>query len=145
DFGLEHLLAAEGQKLTGERSGVLSRFDDFSDIVVQGARWFKPRLDQLTVADDGRQQIVKIVRDAAGEPADGLHLLRLHELLFKLFALSNVIRRGEDTLLVIEGDDFRRGQGNAHLTALDAALDFDIAYRALLVKNLPEAIPLAGL
>ena len=36
------------------------------------------------VAEDHRQQVVEVVRDAAGEPADRLHLLRLAELLLAL-------------------------------------------------------------
>ena len=33
---------------------------------------------------DGHEQVVEIVRDAAGEPADRLHLLRLAQLLVAL-------------------------------------------------------------
>ena len=36
---------------------------------------------QAGVADDDGQQVVEVVRDPAGQPADGLHLLRLAELL----------------------------------------------------------------
>ena len=38
-------------------------------------------LQRLEVADDDGQQVVEVVRDAAGQLADRLHLLRLGELL----------------------------------------------------------------
>ena len=41
------------------------------------------------VAHDGRQQIVEVVRDAAGELADRLHLLRLTQLLLGALALGD--------------------------------------------------------
>ena len=44
----------------------------------------EPVDQELAVADDHRQQVVEVVRDAAGEPADRLHLLRLAQLLLEL-------------------------------------------------------------
>ena len=41
--------------------------------------------EQLAVAEDDGEQVVEVVRDAAGEPADRLHLLRLAELLLEPF------------------------------------------------------------
>ena len=38
---------------------------------------------ELAVAEDDRQQVVEVVRDAAGELADRLHLLRLAQLLLE--------------------------------------------------------------
>ena len=40
--------------------------------------------DHVRVADDRGEQVVEVVRDAAGEPADRFHLLRLAELLFAI-------------------------------------------------------------
>ena len=42
-------------------------------------------LQQLQAAQDRHQQIVEIVRHAAGELADGIHLLRLKQRLARLF------------------------------------------------------------
>ena len=42
---------------------------------------------QLRIADDGREDVVEIVRDAAREGADGLHLLRLAQLPLELALL----------------------------------------------------------
>ena len=41
-----------------------------------------------SVAEDGRQQVVEIVRDTAGEPANGFHLLRLEQLLLETFQIG---------------------------------------------------------
>ena len=38
---------------------------------------------QLAVPQNHRQQIVEVVRHAAGQPADGFHLLRLVKLLLQ--------------------------------------------------------------
>ena len=48
------------------------------------------RSERLAVADDHRQQVVEVVGDAAGEPADRLHLLRLPELLLERPPLGDV-------------------------------------------------------
>ena len=44
--------------------------------------------EHLGVAVDGHQQVVEVVRDAAGEPADRFHLLRLAQLLLALASVS---------------------------------------------------------
>ena len=51
------------------------------------------RLHQVERADDAGQQIVEIVRDAAGELADRFHLLRLPELFLQVLALGYVAHR----------------------------------------------------
>ena len=45
---------------------------------------------QLAVAENHGQQVVEVVRHAAGQPADGLHLLRLLELLLQRAAFGDV-------------------------------------------------------
>ena len=51
---------------------------------------------QLQIAADDLQHVVEVVRDAAGELADRLHLLRLEQLRLGLGALGD---RGGDALL----------------------------------------------
>ena len=43
---------------------------------------------EVRVAGDRREQVVEVVRDAAGEPADRLHLLRLPELVLEQLVLA---------------------------------------------------------
>ena len=46
------------------------------------------------------EQVVEVVGDAAGEAAEGLHLLRLTELLFEVPALRHVHGHGQETVVV---------------------------------------------
>ena len=54
--------------------------------------------DQLAVAGDDGQQIIEIVRHAAGQHADRFHLLRLPQLIFQLAAAGDVHHDGEPAL-----------------------------------------------
>ena len=72
---LEHLLTAEGEQLLGEPGRALRRHLDLGGVAV---RRFVGRqlLDQeFAEAEDHGQQVVEVVRDAAGQAADGLHAL----------------------------------------------------------------------
>ena len=71
----QHLLAAEGEQLPRQRSGVSCGFPDLIHVVgahivlVEGVR------EQLRVARDRREHVVEVVCDSTGELADRLHLL----------------------------------------------------------------------
>ena len=54
------------------------------------------RCREIQAADDDRQHVVEIVRDAAGQLADSLHLLHLAQLLLGLGALLDLL---DDALL----------------------------------------------
>ena len=62
---------------------------------------------QIEIAHHRHQQIVEIVRDAAGELADGLHLLRLPQLLLRLFAGGDFLHQIGGALL----DALLQGRG----------------------------------
>ena len=49
---------------------------------------------------DGAEEVVEVVRHVAGEPADGLHLLLLHDLVFERALLGRVERIDDRRLLV---------------------------------------------
>jgi hypothetical protein len=79
-LGAQHLLAAEGEQLRGERSCPVRAPEDLANIL---APWIIRRelvLKELGEARDGREDVVEIVSDAAGELAHRFHLLRLAEL-----------------------------------------------------------------
>ncbi len=50
-------------------------------------RAVEPPAGEIDPADDDRQHVVEVVRDASGQLADGLHLLDLAQLGFGRFAL----------------------------------------------------------
>ena len=90
DFCHQHLFAAEGQKLAGERAGVGQGFLDLLDRFVAGIARRQTPLQQVDITQNGLHQIVEIVRDAPGQPSHRLHFLRLPVLVLQFFALRNV-------------------------------------------------------
>ena len=90
--GLRHrrLPPAERQQLLGQTRGALGRTADLAG----GAQLFRALrqdLDQLVaVTKQHRDQVVEIVRDAGGQPADCFHLLRLAQLVLEPGALAQV-------------------------------------------------------
>jgi hypothetical protein len=83
DGGLEHLLWAEGQELPSQGGrpvrGPADQLDVPAERVVLGQLVEQKRAP----AADHRQQVVEVVGDAARQPAHGLHLLRVEQLLLE--------------------------------------------------------------
>ena len=80
----DDLTAAERQQLAREPGRAICRLEDLLCIGAPLVSLVEVLHEHLRVAVDGHQQIVEVVRDAAGEPADRLHLLRLPQLLLAL-------------------------------------------------------------
>ena len=90
-LGLQHLAAAEGQQLAGQAGGALAGVADLVDAAAaRGSSGGQLVEHHAAVAADDGQQVVEVVRHAAGQPADGFHLLRLAQLVFQLAALGHV-------------------------------------------------------
>lgn len=85
-LGVEGLPAREGEQAMGEGGGAAGRGLRGVEIAVDvgEAALAQPGLEQLHRAHDAGQQIVEVVRQAAGELADRLHLLRLPQRLLGL-------------------------------------------------------------
>ena len=64
-FRLENLLAAIGQELPGQRGGAIGGLADFGRVFGQRTPGGKIAQQQFALADDGRQDAVELVRDAA--------------------------------------------------------------------------------
>ncbi len=86
---LQHLLPAEGQQLTGQARGALRGQEDLVQLLVPALCVAGPPR-HLRIAGDHRQQVVEVVRHPAGQPPDGLHLLRLPQLLLELQPFPHV-------------------------------------------------------
>ena len=84
DPRLEHLLAAEGEELVGDGRRLLARLLDHLDILAARLVEVLAPDQQFRVAEDGGEQVVEVVRHAAGQTADRFHLLRLPELFAAL-------------------------------------------------------------
>ena len=81
DARLQHLLAAEGEKLARERGGAIGSAM-MTSLCAAGVALREHVEQKLGVALDDHQEIVEVVSDATGEAADGFHFLRLAELIF---------------------------------------------------------------
>ena len=81
DLGLQRLAPAEGEQLAGQLGAAPDRrfrlAQPLRDLLVAG----REPAQQLQVVGDHLQDVVEVVRHAAGELADGVHLLRLAQLL----------------------------------------------------------------
>ena len=86
----QRLPPREGQKLADQAGGPVGVLLDVHD-VLEG-RVARPVVGEQEVgeADDRGQHVVEVVRDAAGELADRLHLLALRELLLERALLGDV-------------------------------------------------------
>ncbi len=88
--GLELLPARESQQSTHQLGslfrGMTRHADDLQALLVECAATF----DKAQSPQHGRQQIVEIMGDAAGEFADRVHLLRLDKLTLEQAALRHV-------------------------------------------------------
>ncbi len=80
DPGREELAAREGEQLGGERRGSLRRVADLAQVGGGRVAVPDPPAEQLGVAEDAGEEVVEVVSDAAGEPADRLEPLRLVKL-----------------------------------------------------------------
>ena len=87
---LQRLLAREGQQLPHEIGGAVAVLLDLHDVGEGRVARPEPHQQQVAEPDHRGQQVVEIMRDAAGELADRLHLLRLRELHFEVLLLGDV-------------------------------------------------------
>ena len=88
---IQRLAPREREQLLGQRDGALCAARHLIDRAPQFAvvgRSVAP--DRFEIADDDGEQVVEVVRDAAGELADRLHLLRLPQLFLDQAALGEV-------------------------------------------------------
>ena len=89
----------EGQQALGERRAALGTLQRAVD-QPRGPRIVGDVLaQQVEVAQHGHQQVVEVVGDPAGELADGLHLLRLPQLLLRSFARRDFLQQIGGALL----------------------------------------------
>ena len=82
-FGCDCLLAGKGQQLPCEGGGSFCRIEDSLQIGMVRVTRISIHKSQLSITEDDSQQIIKVVCHTSSQSADGFHLLRLMELLFK--------------------------------------------------------------
>ena len=104
DHRLQDLLAAEGRELSGEPGGALARLLDLEHVGALRIVGVHVAQQHLAEPEDGRQQVVEVVRDAAGQLTDDLQFLGLPELFFELPLLRDVAADRQDQLLAADVD-----------------------------------------
>ena len=89
---LERVLAGIGEKPIDQGDRALRRFARGGEIALDAlVRLTQSQHRQVDIAEDGGEQVVEVVRDAAGEPADRLHLLRLPQRVLGQLALRDLL------------------------------------------------------
>ncbi len=82
-FGCRICFPAEGEQLSREAGRPLAGLLDLEEILPRSDRRRQPFQHQLAEPENRRQHVVEVVRDAAGELADRLQLLRLAQLFLE--------------------------------------------------------------
>jgi hypothetical protein len=105
---LQRLAPGKGEQALHQRLGPVGRLQRAVDQPLLAFPADAAAAQQVEAADDGRQQVVEVVRHAAGQLAHGLELLALAQRFLGLAPLGDVDRFGHD------GDDVavtRRARG----------------------------------
>ena len=110
------LAAREGEQLAHEARGPVRVLLDLHDVLEGRIRRPVVGEQQVAVADDGLQHVVEVVRHAAGELADRVHLLGLGELLLDLAQVGGV-EGVEDRRLAVRARIADRRDPDAHRAA----------------------------
>ena len=89
------MLAREGEQILGQAGTSLSGAASVGDMTQRsiGSAAAEPQLREFQIADHRGQQIVEVVRDAAGQLTNRLHFLRLVQRLLGLASLLGLARQ----------------------------------------------------
>ena len=103
DLRLQRLTSREGQQLPGELGGSIGGFRDGFQVPRAPLLRHVAPSQQVGGREDDRQQVVEVVRHTACQLADGFHLLRLAQRLFRFATRGDVdgFRYDRDHLAVI--------------------------------------------
>ncbi len=141
-------MPAEAQELLRHGGGLAGRLLDVQQLGHHLVMLrFESGGDQLSVECDDRQQVVEVVRDAAGELPDGLHLLRLSQLRLERSLLRDVLH---DHLEELEVSLFVVHRAAAHpyrdvLSAPALPLELEVVDPAALAVLLHQPGALLGM
>ena len=128
-FRAQRLAAREGEQAPGQIGAAeRGRKRVLDQLLMLGVRARSQITEQVEIADDDAEKIVEIMRHAAGQAADGLHLLRLIELRRRpCLPLDDLDLQlggaradpGFEPVRVIVQEGFRRGEPAVQPAGLD--------------------------
>ena len=129
----QRLLAREGEQLAHQGRRPVGVLRDLVQVRIIGVRVVAPQHQKVAMARDRRQQVVEVMRDAARQLADGLHLLALHELRFQRLQRADIRQHRHDAVRsgTCPHRDLQRalglsGAGLQHLAAAGVAALSDL-------------------
>ena len=105
---------------------MLGRAEDFLQVGMERVIGGGPFQGELGVAEDHRQHVVELVGHAAGQQADGLHLLCLAELFLHLAELGDVIDDGVEHGPPLDVDGARVHGHVAHRAVRPAVAELEV-------------------
>ena len=124
-LGLDELAAAEGEQLARQPGGALGGLRDLLRGTRAGVVQIGHRQQRCVAVDDG-EDVVEIVRDAAGELADGLHFLRLAQLFLQPPLRRDIAEQTQHEQRPPVDFDKRMGDLQRHrLAVVQGVLPFD--------------------
>src|SRR5205807_2007445 len=91
--GFKWLPATEREKLLSQSRRTPGGSANFGDVISQSSFDLAFVQKQIAITENGGQEIIEIVRDAAGQLAERFHFLRAAKLVLQLFARSDVHER----------------------------------------------------
>ena len=124
---LQRLAAGEGEQMLDQLAAAFRRLVDQFGRLLQLRLMRKARDQRFGGAGDHRQHVVEVVRDAAGELADGVELLRLQQLVFGFARGGGVVidqRRAADGARAIAQRPAADHEMNGRIAADGAHHDF---------------------
>ena len=89
--------SAENQELFRQLGGLLCGFFNGFELHIIRVVGFFAHQQDLAVTGYGLQNIIKIVRNAAGQSPDGLHLVGMEQLGLQAFPFRDVAKRHKDS------------------------------------------------
>ena len=97
--------AGEVEQVLDDAAGPVGLLDEQAGVALHVLGQARVAVDQLAEADDRRQRVVELVRDAGDEHADRLHLLGLEQLPLQPLLVGEVADQVEEAALAAELHD----------------------------------------
>ncbi len=100
---VHNLLAAEGQQLLCKLGALFAGVMDCGETFAEGIVGLHLAKNPIGVAINYGEEIVEVVSDAAGQPAQALHFLRLNNLFLETFPVGDIEERDDDARPIVAG------------------------------------------
>ena len=125
DFHLDDNAAAERQELLCEARGAFTRIEDCRNCLSARCIGGHFREDQVAISNDDGQKIVEVMSDTTSKFPNGVHFLRLQELVFQTLSFRRITNHTGEMTFSIEPEfadrEFNREMRCIHTAGLEFA------------------------